>query len=95
MVLTSHENLHNTESRPGFWLEEFAAPYYGINEAGAEIRLASPFGRQPPIESKSGDADSQTDASKRTPLPKPHLAHSSASAGSRRSTRHDSPDLIF
>jgi len=65
MVLTSHVNLDNTELRTAFWLEEVAAPYYGFNKGGAEIRLASPFGRQPPIESKSGDADSQTDATPR------------------------------
>jgi putative intracellular protease/amidase len=65
MVLTSHENLDNTGLKTGFWLEEFAAPYYVFKEAGAEITLASPFGRQPPIEPKSGDAPAQTDATRR------------------------------
>ena len=65
MVLTSHENLDNTGMKTGFWLEEFAAPYYIFKDAGAEITLASPFGRQPPIEPKSGDAAAQTDATRR------------------------------
>ncbi len=65
MVLTSHENLDNTGLKTGFWMEEFAAPYYVFKDAGAEITLASPFGRQPPIEPKSGDAAAQTDATRR------------------------------
>jgi len=65
MVLTSHDNLDNTGLKTGFWLEEFAAPYYVFKDAGAEITLASPFGRQPPIEPKSADATSQTDATRR------------------------------
>jgi hypothetical protein len=28
MVLTSHSELGNTGKKTGFWLEEFAAPYY-------------------------------------------------------------------
>jgi len=65
MVLTSHENLDNTGLKTGFWLEEFAAPYYVFKDAGAEITLASPFGRQPPVEPKSGEAPAQTDATRR------------------------------
>ena len=65
MVLTSHENLDNTGLKTGFWLDEFVAPYYVFKDAGAEITLASPFGRQPPIEPKSGDAAAQTDATRR------------------------------
>jgi putative intracellular protease/amidase len=65
MVLTSHENLDNTGLKTGFWMEEFAAPYYVFKDTGAQITLASPFGRQPPIEPKSGDAAAQTDATRR------------------------------
>ena len=65
MVLTSHENLDNTGLRTGFWLEEFAAPYYVLKDAGAEITLASPFGRQPPVEPRSKEATSQTAATRR------------------------------
>jgi len=42
MVLTSHDKLGNTDKKTGFWLEEFAAPYYVFKDAGAELTLASP-----------------------------------------------------
>ena len=50
MVLTSHADLGNTGEKTGFWVEEFAAPYYAFVDAGAEITLASPNGGQPPID---------------------------------------------
>ena len=50
IVLTSHDNLGNTGKKTGFWLEEFAAPYYTFKDAGATITLASPLGGQPPID---------------------------------------------
>ena len=65
MVLTSHDKLGDTGKKTGFWLEEFAAPYYVFKEAGAEMVLASPRGGQPPIDPKSIDADAQTDATRR------------------------------
>ena len=65
MVLTSHDQLGNTGAKTGFWLEEFAAPYYVFKDAGAEITLASPLGGQPPLDPKSDDAASQTDATRR------------------------------
>jgi putative intracellular protease/amidase len=60
MVLTSHDQLGNTGAKTGFWLEEFAAPYYVFKDAGATITLASPLGGQPPLDPKSDDAASQT-----------------------------------
>ncbi|MCX5965208.1 MAG: type 1 glutamine amidotransferase domain-containing protein [Cyanobacteria bacterium] len=60
MVLTSHEQLGNTGKKTGFWLEEFAAPYYTFKDAGATITLASPGGGQPPLDPKSDTPDSQT-----------------------------------
>jgi putative intracellular protease/amidase len=60
MVLTSHEQLGNTGKKTGFWLEEFAAPYYTFKDAGATITLASPDGGQPPLDPKSDTPDSQT-----------------------------------
>lgn len=60
MVLTSHEKLGNTGKKTGFWLEEFAAPYYTFKDAGATITLASPDGGQPPLDPKSDTPDSQT-----------------------------------
>lgn len=65
MVLTSHDRLGDTGKKTGFWLEEFAAPYYVFKDAGAEITLASPRGGQPPLDPKSDEADAQTDATRR------------------------------
>ena len=65
MVLTSHDQLGNTGKKTGFWLEEFAAPYYVLKDAGAKLTLASPRGGQPPLDPKSDEADSQTDATRR------------------------------
>jgi len=65
MVLTSHDKLGDTGEKTGFWLEEFAAPYYVLKDAGADVVLASPKGGQPPIDPKSDADDAQTDATKR------------------------------
>lgn len=65
MVLTSHEDLGDTGNKTGFWLEEFAAPYYVFKDAGAEITLASPKGGQPPIDPTSDNDDAQTDDTRR------------------------------
>src|SRR4029453_18216158 len=65
MVLTSHDKLGNTGRKTGFWLEEFAAPYYTFKDAGAEIVLASPKGGQPPLEPKSNEPNFQTDLTRR------------------------------
>ncbi len=65
MVLTSHNELGNTGKKTGFWLEEFAAPYYVFKDAGAEITLASPQGGQPPLDPKSAEKDFQTPATER------------------------------
>jgi putative intracellular protease/amidase len=62
MVLTSHADLGNTGEKTGFWVEEFAAPYYAFKEAGIHITLASPSGGQPPIDPKSEMEDFQTPA---------------------------------
>ena len=65
MVLTSHDRLGDTGQKTGFWLEEFAAPYYVFKDAGIDITLASPKGGQPPLDPKSDLPDSQTDATRR------------------------------
>ena len=65
MVLTSHDRLGETGQKTGFWLEEFAAPYYVFKEAGADIVLASPKGGQPPLDPKSDAPDAQTAATVR------------------------------
>ncbi len=61
-VLTSHEDLGNTGEKTGFWIEEFAAPYYLLKDKGIDVTLASPKGGQPPIDPKSDAADAQTPA---------------------------------
>jgi putative intracellular protease/amidase len=62
MVLTSHDQLGNTGRKTGFWLEEFAAPYFVFRDAGVELTLASPKGGQPPIDPKSDLPENQTPA---------------------------------
>jgi len=65
MVLTSHDQLGDTGEKTGFWLEEFAAPYYRLLDAGVELTLASPAGGQPPLDPKSSAPDAQTAATQR------------------------------
>jgi len=61
MVLTSHDQMGDTGKKTGFWLEEFAAPYFVFKDAGADITLASPKGGQPPIDPSSDAEGAQTD----------------------------------
>ncbi|WP_029526612.1 type 1 glutamine amidotransferase domain-containing protein [Polaromonas glacialis] len=78
MVLTSHDQLGDTGKKTGFWLEEFAAPYYAFKDAGADITLVSPQGGQPPLDPVSDEADAQTDATRRfkaDPAAQQALAH--------------------
>ncbi len=65
MVLTSHDQLGDTGKKTGFWLEEFAAPYYAFLDAGANVTLASPAGGQPPLDPSSDTPDNQTKDTKR------------------------------
>jgi putative intracellular protease/amidase len=65
MVLTSHDQLGDTGKKTGFWLEEFAAPYYLLKDAGASITLASPKGGRPPLDPKSDLPENQTEATAR------------------------------
>jgi putative intracellular protease/amidase len=65
IVLTSHDQLGDTGKKTGFWLEELAAPYYLLKDAGAAITLASPKGGQPPIDPKSNLPENQTELTKR------------------------------
>jgi putative intracellular protease/amidase len=62
MVLTSHDTLGNTGQKTGFWLEEFAAPYFVFHDAGVQLTLASPKGGQPPLDPKSDSPENQTPA---------------------------------
>jgi putative intracellular protease/amidase len=84
MVLTSHDRLGNTGKPTGFWLEEFAAPYYAMRDAGAEITLASPRGGAAPIDPKSDDPKAQTPAMQRfrsDPEAQRALAHTDKLSG--------------
>ena len=65
IVLTSHDQLGDTGQKTGFWLEEFAAPYYVFKDVNADITLASPKGGKPPLDPKSDEPDFQTDATER------------------------------
>lgn len=65
MVLTSHDTLGNSGEKTGFWLEEFAAPYYVFRDAGAVVTIASPKGGQPPVDPKSDLPENQTEATRR------------------------------
>ena len=65
IVLTSHDQLGDTGKKTGFWLEEFAAPYYVFKDAGAVITLASPKGGQPPLDPKSDLSENLTELTKR------------------------------
>lgn len=65
IVLTSHDRLGDTGLKTGFWLEEFAAPYYVLKDAGAVVTLASPRGGRPPLDPKSDLPEHQTESTKR------------------------------
>ena len=65
MVLTSHDKLGDTEHKTGFWVEEFAAPYYVFVDAGVDVTLASPKGGKPPMDPNSTAPDAQTEATER------------------------------
>lgn len=78
MVLTSHDTLGDTGKKTGFWLEEFAAPYFTFLDAGADITVASPAGGQPPLDPKSDLPDFQTPLTERfkaDPAAQAVLAH--------------------
>jgi putative intracellular protease/amidase len=94
MVLTSHNVLGNTGKPTGFWLEEFAAPYYVFKDARAEITVASPKGGQPPIDPKSDLPENQTDAMarfKRDPEAQKVLANTIK----LKDARADNYDTVF
>lgn len=65
IVLTSHSQLGSTGEKTGFWIEEFATPYYVLADAGAQISIASPAGGQPPVDPKSEAPDAQSPATQR------------------------------
>jgi putative intracellular protease/amidase len=64
-VLTSHDELGNTDKKTGFWVEEFAYPYYALLDEGANITLATPKGGTAPVDPQSEGDDAQTEATER------------------------------
>ncbi|UPG93779.1 type 1 glutamine amidotransferase domain-containing protein [Luteibacter aegosomatissinici] len=94
MVITSHDQLGNTGKKTGFWLEEFAAPYYVFKEAGVEMVLSSPKGGQPPFDPKSDEKEFQTELTTRYKQDKEAqaaLANTVKLAG----VTHDGFDAVF
>ncbi|MFK8103572.1 MAG: type 1 glutamine amidotransferase domain-containing protein [Saprospiraceae bacterium] len=64
-VLTSHDELGDTGEKTGFWVEEFAGPYYTLKDKGVAITLATPKGGKAPIDPKSDAEDAATESTKR------------------------------
>lgn len=94
MVLTSHDQLGDTGKKTGFWLEEFAAPYYVLKDAGASITVVSPAGGQPPLDPKSDAPDAQTDATRRFKAD-PDAQRVLASTGKLSEVNADDFDAVF
>ncbi len=94
MVLTSHSELGNTGKKTGFWIEEFAAPYYTFLDAGAIITVASPKGGQPPIDPASNTTENQTTATIRFKADK-HLQNILAETVLLADMSSDDFDAIF
>lgn len=94
MVLTSHDQLGNTGKKTGFWLEEFAAPYYALKDAGAAVTVVSPAGGQPPLDPKSDEPDAQTDATRRFKADA-DAQHVLASTGKLADVKADDFDAVF
>lgn len=94
MVLTSHDTLGDTGLKTGFWLEEFAAPYYVFKDAGAEVVLASPAGGQPPLDPKSDLPEFQTAMTDRFKADK-QAQQALASTIRLEEVKHEDFDTVF
>ncbi len=93
-VLTSHDQLGDTGKKTGFWIEEFAAPYYTLTDAGVHVTLASPKGGQPPIDPKSDEPDAQTAATLRFKKDK-HLQELLANTHKLSEVKAEDYDAVF
>lgn len=94
MVLTSHDRLGDTGKKTGFWLEEFAAPYYVFKDAGATITLVTPKGGQPPLDPKSDEPEAQTAATDRFGKD-PAAQAALASTGKLTDVQSEAFDAVF
>ncbi|WP_461631486.1 type 1 glutamine amidotransferase domain-containing protein [Labilibaculum euxinus] len=64
-VLTSHSQMGNTGHKTGFWVEEFANPYYTLVDQGVDITIATPKGGVAPIDPTSSLPQNATEDTKR------------------------------
>ncbi len=64
-VLPSHDKLGDTGQKTGYWLEEFASPYYEFVDNGYDVVIASPKGGKPPVDPKSLQPENQSESTKR------------------------------
>ncbi|MBJ7221953.1 MULTISPECIES: type 1 glutamine amidotransferase domain-containing protein [unclassified Brenneria] len=94
IVLTSHDRLGDTGKKTGFWLEEFAAPYYAFKDAGAQLTLVSPLGGQPPLDPKSDEPEAQTAATERF-RKDPQAQQALADTGKLADVRESDFDAVF
>jgi putative intracellular protease/amidase len=94
MVITSHDKLGDTGKKTGFWLEEFAAPYYVFKEAGVELVLSSPKGGQPPFDPKSDEREFQTELTTRYKQDK-DAQKELANTVKLSTVKHDGFDAVF
>lgn len=65
MILTSHQQMENTDSKTGVWLGEFTDPYYEFIDQGYHVTLASPLGGKPPVDGMSELTEHITGANRR------------------------------
>jgi putative intracellular protease/amidase len=84
-VLTSHDELGDTGKKTGFWVEEFAGPYYTLKDKGVEVTLATPKGGKAPIDPSSDTKDAATESTERF--------HEDKEAQERINTTHKLADV--
>ena len=65
IILTSHSELVNTDSKTGVWLGEFTDPYYEFIDKGYTVTLASPKGGKPPVDPRSQLTENITSSNRR------------------------------
>ncbi|SDB27000.1 Putative intracellular protease/amidase [Flavobacteriaceae bacterium MAR_2010_188] len=64
-IITSHQELLNTDSKTGLWIGEFTDPYYEFLDEGHIVTLASPKGGKPPIDEMSELTENITGSNRR------------------------------
>ncbi len=65
IVLTSHSQMGDTGHKTGFWVEEFANPYYTLVDQGVDITIATPKGGAAPIDPTSNLPQNATEDTER------------------------------